>query len=96
MMRETINTRAEGNEGEAMACRYLENMGCRVKERNFRSRRGEIDIIAEDSGTVVFVEVKYRRGKNTGHPYEAVTRSKQLTICRTADFYRMKNCLFTV
>ena len=88
------NTRAEGNKGEDEACTFLEGNGCRILERNFRSRRGEIDIIAEDEGTMVFVEVKYRKSTGSGQPYEAVTGSKQRTICHTADFYRMKKGLY--
>lgn len=87
------NNRAEGNRGEDIACAHLAANGCRIIERNFRSRRGEIDIIADDAGTVVFAEVKYRKGTGSGQPYEAVTKAKQRTICRTADFYCMKNAL---
>ena len=87
------NTRKEGNEGEDMACRFLEGEGCRIIARNFRSRRGEIDIISEDCGAIVFTEVKYRKSCRTGEPYEAVTFYKQRNICRTADFFRMKNGL---
>ncbi len=87
------DTRKKGNDGEDTACRFLEDKGCRIIERNFRSRRGEIDIVLDDAGTTVFTEVKYRSGISSGRPYEAVTRSKQITICRTADYYIMKKGL---
>lgn len=59
-----------------------------ILERNFRSRSGEIDIIAEDGDYLVFVEVKYRRNSDKGGPLAAVGMQKQKKICRVADYYR--------
>jgi len=84
-----LNKRTVGTEYESRACAYLEEHGIRVLERNFRSRHGEIDIIALDGDTLVFAEVKYRRTNDLGYPQEAVTASKQRTIMKTAAVYLM-------
>ena len=88
-----MNTRKAGSVRETMACDHIVRSGGRIMERNFRSRMGEIDIIAEDGGAICFVEVKYRKNVSNGHPAEAVGAKKQYTICRTADYYRMKKRL---
>ncbi len=84
-----MNKRQVGTQYEDRACEYLEAAGLRVLERNFRSRHGEIDIVAADDNTVVFVEVKYRRTNYKGYPEEAVTPAKQRTIEHTARVYMM-------
>ena len=67
-----------GERGEQAAAKCLERKGYKILERNWRCRYGEADIIALDpNGTVVFVEVKTRRSRNTGLPEEAVSRSKR-------------------
>ncbi|MBQ9607187.1 MAG: YraN family protein [Lachnospiraceae bacterium] len=88
-----MNTRKLGTEKEDRAAAYIESHGGKVTERNFRSRMGEIDLIARDSGTICFIEVKYRSGEAKGHPLEAVGTKKQFTICRVSDYYRMKHHL---
>lgn len=85
------NNRNIGAEYEERAVAFLRQQGMHILERNFRSRKGEIDIIAKDGEYIVFVEVKYRKSVTKGTPAEAVTFSKQRTICRVADFYRMKH-----
>jgi putative endonuclease len=64
-------------------------LGYLILEKNFRCRLGEIDIIAKDKGTIVFVEVKYRKNDKKGSPAEAVNFHKQRVICKVADYYRM-------
>lgn len=83
-----MNKRATGNAWEQQAAEYLEERGMRIRERNFRSRQGEIDLIGCHNGYLVFVEVKYRSGREMGCAAEAVDQRKQRRICRTADFYR--------
>lgn len=83
-----MNTRKKGAEKEKLAAEYLEQQGMRIVERNFRSKRGEIDLIGYDGGFLVFVEVKYRADSGKGTALEAVTPHKQRQICRVADFYR--------
>ncbi|MBQ9359429.1 MAG: YraN family protein [Lachnospiraceae bacterium] len=88
-----MNTRKVGTEKEDRAAVFIESHGGRVTERNFRSRMGEIDLIARDSGSICFIEVKYRKNAANGHPAEAVGTKKQFTISRVADYYRMKKHL---
>lgn len=85
------NRRKLGAAYEKKAELFLAGRGMRILARNFRSRFGEIDLIAEDHGELVFVEVKYRRNSVYGRPEEAVHPAKQRKICRTADFYRVMN-----
>lgn len=87
----SINKRQTGTEYETIAVKYLEEQGVRIVERNFRNRFGEIDIIGYDNDYLVFFEVKYRRDERKGNPVEAVSYKKCHTICRVADFYRMKH-----
>ena len=85
------NTRCTGALYEEKAAHYLERKGMFIIEKNFRVRQAEIDIIARDGTAIVFVEVKYRKNGNSGHPFEAVDFRKQRKICRAAFFYMNKN-----
>lgn len=76
-----------GQQGETLACRYLSRLGYRVLARNYRTKQGEIDIIAEEQNSLVFVEVKTRRGHQCGHPFEAVTPGKCRQISKAALHY---------
>ena len=67
--------------------RYLTRRGYRLVERNYRTRRGEIDLIVRHEDTLVFVEVKLRRTTGFGDPLEAVTPSKRKTLRRLAEQY---------
>ena len=67
---------AVGAYGERVAVRYLEDAGYTVLDRNWRSRRGEVDVVAVRGGVVVFVEVKCRRSLAFGAPSLAVTPRK--------------------
>lgn len=82
-----MNKREIGAQKEAFAAKYLEGAGYRILARNFRSRTGEIDIVARDGEYLVFVEVKYRADGACGSPLEAVDYRKQQSIIRTARFY---------
>ncbi len=73
--------------GEAVAVRHLEKMGYRILHRNYRTRLGEIDIIARDKDTLVFVEVKSRASSVFGGAKQAVTRAKQRQIWKNALYY---------
>lgn len=84
-----MNTREIGNNGEEIACQYLTQSGVKIKERNFRCRQGEIDVIGYDEGYLVFFEVKYRKNSSKGSAVEAVDYRKQKRICKVADYYRM-------
>jgi len=82
-----MNKRAVGNLGESLACAHLEQKGIVVLERNFRCPAGEIDIIAREKRTLLFIEVKARSSLRYGRPAEAVNRAKQLKILRSAQLY---------
>ena len=73
-----------GNRGERLAAKTLKAKGYRILARNYRNRWGEIDIIAMDGDTIVFVEVKTRSQHTQGRPEEAVTPTKQRQITRAA------------
>ena len=82
-----------GDAGEGRAVAWLGEKGYRILERNYRIPSAEIDIIAERNGTVVFVEVKYRRSSAFGDPFEAVNPKKQAKIVRAAQHYVAKHGL---
>lgn len=76
-----------GKFGEDFACRYLQQQGYRIAYRNYRTRFGEIDIVAEKDEVLSFIEVKTRASYRYGLPAEAVTRKKQKKIYRCAESY---------
>jgi len=76
-----------GQYGEERACAYLRRQGYAIIERNWRSRFGEVDIIARDGETLVFVEVKSRTGAGFGGPEAALTPQKRRRIVATARAY---------
>ena len=82
-----LSRRRIGDRGEVLALGYLVEKGYAPVERNYRTRRGEIDLILNDGNTLVFVEVKLRRGTGFGDPLEAVTARKQTRIRLIAEQY---------
>jgi putative endonuclease len=78
---------ALGKLGEDLACAELEKRGYTVVDRRFRTRCGELDIVAKDGGTLVFVEVRARSGCSFGTPFESVTWKKQQRLSRMAAAY---------
>jgi putative endonuclease len=78
---------SSGDYGERLAARHLESNGFVILERRYRTRLGEIDLIARDGEWLVFVEVKCRRGTDKGHPLEAVDARKQRRLIRLAEAY---------
>ncbi|MGK9147359.1 YraN family protein [Plantibacter flavus] len=74
-----------GRHGEQLANDHLEACGYRILDRNWRCPQGELDVVAEDDGTLVFVEVKTRSGTGFGDPVEAVTPVKLARIGRLAN-----------
>ena len=79
-----------GNGGEDIAAAYLKKKKYKIRERNYNIRGGEIDIIAEKGGYVIFVEVKTRSGKGFGSPEEAVTYTKQQRVIKAAQVYMQR------
>jgi putative endonuclease len=76
-----------GARGEDEAAEHYRQRGYRVLERNWSCRLGEIDLILTKGETLVFCEVKTRRGSSLGGPYEAVTWKKQRTLRRLAEAF---------
>ena len=87
-----MNTKILGNAGEDLACRYLEKRGYKILERNKHySRFCELDIIALDKNTTVFVEVKTRKSDAFGTPAEAITKTKLENIKKGVQYYLSEN-----
>jgi putative endonuclease len=83
----SLRNRSSGAWGEELALRYLKRQGYTLVERNYRTRYGELDLIVRQNDTLVFVEVKLRRGTGFGDPLEAVTPHKQAKIRSLAEHY---------
>ena len=88
-----INKRQIGDQYENMAARYLEKQGYKILARQYRSRQGEIDLVAQDGRVVVFVEVKGRQNTAFGLPQEAVDRRKQQRLWKVAQHFLWANRL---
>jgi putative endonuclease len=80
----TASTQVLGEQGERIAAEWLAQRGWRILERRFRNGHRDLDLVAERSGIVAFVEVKTRRGTEFGHPVEAVNWRKQRELTRSA------------
>jgi putative endonuclease len=87
------STQALGLRGEEIACAYLEKKNYTIVTRRFRMFHGEIDIIARDGTTLVFVEVKARADESFGRPEESVTPGKQRQVRKIALGYLLDNPL---
>lgn len=82
-----------GKHGEDLATTFLQQKGFTIITRNYRQKTGEIDIIAKDKQTLVFVEVKTRSSLLFGQPFEAVTTAKQSQLNRIALDFMTRNKL---
>ena len=89
-MNRSLNTE-KGKAGEEVAVSFLKKKKYKILETNWRFHRDEIDIIALDKKTVVFVEVKARKSSSFGSPESAVTIHKQKRIIRAAKAFLLKN-----
>ncbi len=90
------NRRRQGSRWEEAAAQFLEKQGVRILARNFYGRRGEIDIVGQQDGDLVFFEVKSRAGHGAGLPEEAVGPQKRGRICASAMEYLYRNRLENV
>ena len=86
-----VNRKTLGNRGESTACKYLQSKGYEILQQNYRTRYGEVDIIAMDKSALVFVEVKLRTGSGYGRGLEAITQHKIGKIHGAAMDYIQKN-----
>lgn len=82
-----------GTFGEEYAAAYLEKQNYTILERNYRTPYGELDLIARDRNTVVFVEVKTRSSARFGTGFEAITPKKQETLLKCAEYYAQQHAL---
>lgn len=102
MKKEALSTYQKGKSGEEKAEAYLRLKGYKIIERNYRVGQGEIDLVAQRGGLLVFVEVKTRRGKLQGSPLEAVSPRQVRRLSGAAAFYLAqhpegpRNCRFDV
>ncbi len=85
------NSKAKGNAGETAAAEFLEQSGISILQRNYRYDRGEIDIVADDHGIIVFVEVKSRKPGSLETPEESITPQKEEFLKRTAEGYLLEH-----
>ncbi|MBI5923686.1 MAG: YraN family protein [Betaproteobacteria bacterium] len=79
--------RSSGERAEALAAAYLERQGLRILERNYRVRGGEIDLICDDHGCLVFVEVRLRTSSRFGGAAASITTTKQRRLILAARHY---------
>ena len=80
---------SSGKRGERIAALYLQKQGYKILEMNFRARYGELDIVALDGKTLVFIEVKTRKPYEYGRPEEAVSPRKLHIVARTGEYYKL-------
>lgn len=82
-----------GTEGEALAEQYLKGKGYSILAKNYRFEKSEIDIIAKQKDSIVFVEVKARTGNRYGFPEEAISDKKKEKLIQGAEAYLLENTL---
>lgn len=82
-----LNRQEVGKLGEKLAQKFLKKRGYRVRETNFRSRKGEIDIVAQQKDYLVFVEVRAKSNLDFGTPEESITQSKRERLISSALTY---------
>jgi putative endonuclease len=78
---------AVGRRAEDLAASLLDSRGYRIIERNWRRPEGELDLVADARGVLVFVEVRSRTGEDRGHPLETVNARKRARVVRAARLY---------
>ncbi len=79
-----------GSKGEDLAVTFLKKKGYKIVSKNYKNYIGEIDIIAQDGETVVFIEVKTRANDSFGYPFESVHKKKRLKLRNLALLYLKK------
>jgi putative endonuclease len=82
-----MDTSTRGKDAETRAWHYLQARGLQLLQRNYRSKRGEIDLVMQDTDSLVFVEVRYRRQSQFGSALESVDRRKQARLIACARHY---------
>lgn len=80
-----LDRRSLGIKAEDKSCAFLIELGFDIEERNYRYKRGEIDIIASDDETMIFVEVKFRSNLSYGNPEDFVSENQKRLVIEAAD-----------
>ena len=80
-----------GNKAEDQACQFLQEKGLKLKQRNFATKLGEVDLIMQDGDSLVFIEVRYRKNSDFGGAAMSVTPKKQQRIIKAALAYQQKH-----
>lgn len=88
-----MNNIEKGKLGEKIALKYIISKGGKVVERNYRTKMGEVDLIAKLNGELVFIEVKSRKNVDYGYPSESVDYKKKRRITNVAKYYILDNSL---
>jgi putative endonuclease len=89
----TLTTSQRGQIAENAACDYLRRQGLKLREKNFRSPAGEIDLIMQDGEIIVFVEVRYRSSDQVTSAVETINSSKRRRIVKAGGHYLQKHRL---
>ena len=84
----------KGQYAENLALNYLQEQGLTRLQENFSCKHGEIDLIMRDNEFIVFIEVRYRKKTQFGHPLETINYAKQKKIIKTIQFFLIKNPQF--
>lgn len=87
MAKPNLTSQQQGQHAEDAACSYLQQQGLQLVQRNFHSRRGEIDLIMRGRDTLVFIEVRYRSSARFGGAVASVTTGKQQKIIAAARYF---------
>lgn len=92
-MRSRSLNKAKGDQGERIACEFLEKIGYRIVKTNYRKRHGEVDIIAanDKEGIINFIEVKTRSSDRFGKPFEAVDDKKKDRMITASRMFMLEN-----
>lgn len=85
-----VSTTGKGRLAEDAALSYLQKQGLKIISRNFRSPRGEIDLIMQDGDVIVFVEVRSRKDAGVLNPLESIDETKQRKIVSTSEYFLQK------
>lgn len=88
-----MNNIEKGKFGEEVALKYIISKGGKVIEKNYRTKLGEVDLIAKLNGELVFIEVKSRSNIDYGYPSESVNHKKKRKIVNVAKYYILDNSL---
>ena len=80
-----------GDKAEDQACQFLQEKGLKLKQRNFATRLGEVDLVMQDADSLVFIEVRYRKNSDFGGAAMSITPKKQQRIIKAALAYQQKH-----